>query len=42
MTKPNKPTRLAIYRAALKRYEEAGDTERAELQRRLIARVEAE
>jgi len=40
--KPNKATRLAIYRAALARYEADGDTDRADIQKRLIARVEAE
>lgn len=40
--KPNKATRLAFYRAALTRYEADGDTERAAIQKRLIARVEAE
>lgn len=41
MVKPNKPTLLAIYRKTLARYEAEGDVARAEIQKRLIERLEA-
>ncbi|MEM8976291.1 MAG: hypothetical protein AAGD43_29855 [Pseudomonadota bacterium] len=40
MTRTNKEKILAIYRKNLRRYEDAGDTEQAEIQRRLIKRME--
>lgn len=38
----SKADKLAIYRKNLKRYEDEGDTEKVEVQKRLIARIEAE
>ena len=40
--KPKPEELLVIYRRVLAKYEAEGDTERAEIQRRLIARKEAE
>lgn len=39
--RPAKARLLAIYRRRLAQYEAEGDTTRADIQRRLIARIEA-
>lgn len=38
----SKEQKLSIYRANLKRYEDEGDTDKADVQRRLIKRIEQE